>query len=376
MKIATLGIQSTVSHWAGVVRLAHPTIRAHAPLFWLVAAQISCAAALKLAYPDMTSFDAGSFLMSLGFFVFGIIPVSVVTLRFYHVARYLRPRHPISALARDVRAYFGSPDRFANGMIIVVLYVPFISTFSYLKSNIPNIQPFSWDATFTEWDRIIFMGNLPWELLQPLIGFAPITFAINVLYNLWFAVMWITVVAFAFARTTSVLRTRFFLTFFVIWSVGGSFVAIVFSSAGPCYYQDLGLSPNPYASLMLYLQNADDLFPILALETQALLWAGYEGDSLALGISAMPSMHNATALLLALVGWKVNRRLGVALSVFAATIFVGSVALAWHYAVDGFVAYALTLLAWWMCGRFACWWEARGPASTNLRTDARFSVDA
>ena len=70
----------------------------------------------------------------------------------------------------------------------------------------------------------------------------------------------------------------------------------------------------------------------------------------------MPSMHNATAVLLALVGWKISRPLGIGLTAFAVLILLGSVHLGWHYAIDGYFALVLALASWWISGLISGWW--------------------
>jgi PAP2 superfamily len=65
----------------------------------------------------------------------------------------------------------------------------------------------------------------------------------------------------------------------------------------------------------------------------------------------MPSMHLATSFSFVLLGFSVNRRLGTVSSVFAALIFVGSIHLGWHYAIDGYVAILGTWAIWWIVGR-------------------------
>ena len=66
----------------------------------------------------------------------------------------------------------------------------------------------------------------------------------------------------------------------------------------------------------------------------------------------MPSMHVSTSLLFVLVGWRSHRLLGVVFSIFAVVIMLGSVLLAWHYAIDGYVAIIFTLLIWHTVGVF------------------------
>jgi membrane-associated phospholipid phosphatase len=91
----------------------------------------------------------------------------------------------------------------------------------------------------------------------------------------------------------------------------------------------------------------------MSAEMKDYLWAIYSGDFEAPGgISAMPSMHNAQAMLFAAAAWRVDRRFGLAMWVFAAIIFVGSIHLGWHYAVDGIVGAAAALLVWKACGSY------------------------
>ncbi|MNL23643.1 hypothetical protein D3C87_1450390 [compost metagenome] len=129
-------------------------------------------------------------------------------------------------------------------------------------------------------------------------------------------------------------------------------MAILFASVGPCYYGHLHAS-DPYAPLMAYLHDANQHVPVWALQVQEMLWQGYQskGANGELGISAMPSMHVATAMLMAIVGWNVNRAAGIALSAFAVLILLGSIHLGWHYALDGYVGAAGAALVWHLVGR-------------------------
>jgi hypothetical protein len=60
----------------------------------------------------------------------------------------------------------------------------------------------------------------------------------------------------------------------------------------------------------------------------------------------MPSLHVASAVLLALACGRLNRRLATAMWANAALIWLGSVHLAWHYAIDGVLGGAIALAAW------------------------------
>lgn len=128
------------------------------------------------------------------------------------------------------------------------------------------------------------------------------------------------------------------------------------SSAGPCYYTTVTNSDSPYQGLMAYLYDVHGSYELPALNVQQMLWDSYRSGEVSMvkGISAMPSMHVATSVLFALVGWRANRWLGIALTIFAVIIQIGSVHLAWHYAIDGYVSAVLTVAIWWVVGRVFC----------------------
>jgi hypothetical protein len=65
------------------------------------------------------------------------------------------------------------------------------------------------------------------------------------------------------------------------------------------------------------------------------------------GISAAPSMHVTIASLMAMSLFSVNRKLGFIAWIYAAIIEIGSIHLAWHYAVDGYLALLFTSIIWW-----------------------------
>lgn len=352
---ATVAVGSETGQ--GFLVLLRKSINAHGIFLALIALYYAGFLVLLQLRPDM---EASNFLiMALGFMAFSL-PVMLIGLmftRFYHVATVVKPERPISALASDLKAYLGSPVRMAHGLPMVAVMVMFMYVFVQLKANIPILNPFAWDETMVRWEAALHGGFQPWELMQPVLGFAPVTFLINLNYNAWFAVMWVVWVYFAFADRSSETRTRFFLTFFTAWIIGGGVMAIWFSSVGPCFYGLIGLSPDPFAAQMQYLRAANEVLPIWAVNVQDVLWAGYREGGAIEGISAFPSMHNGTALLFALAGYRVSRTMGRLLAAHAVLIFIGSVHLAWHYAVDAYAAWALTLVLWWAMGPVSAWWH-------------------
>ena len=79
------------------------------------------------------------------------------------------------------------------------------------------------------------------------------------------------------------------------------------------------------------------------------------------GVSAMPSMHMATATLLVIAAWR-TRWLWLALLFWALTFF-GSVYLGYHYAVDAPVAAAIAIPCWIAASRIyrRPAWSANSP---------------
>jgi len=283
---------------------------------------------------------------------------ALFVLRLFQYALIIKPASPSKALIADIRGFLASPRRIANGLPILVAMIIFNKAMLELKPAIPLIKPFAWDETFAALDRTLHFGVDPWRILQPVLGYDWITFAINCGYNFWFLALFGLWFWFGFRPDFTALRTRFFLTYMGAWWIGGGIIALYFSSAGPCYYGLIGLPDDPFAAQMAYLYDVNTRLPIWALDTQRLLWDGYTGKlPRALGISAFPSMHNAMAMIFVLVGFRLHRWLGILFSINLAVILLGSVHLGWHYAVDSYAGIAIALAVWFLTAPIARWYH-------------------
>jgi membrane-associated phospholipid phosphatase len=136
------------------------------------------------------------------------------------------------------------------------------------------------------------------------------------------------------------------------WLVGGIVMAFSISAAGPIFapLTDPELAPRfaPLKAQLLRLLGEDDL----VMKSQRYLAAGMT-SRIALkggGVSAMPSMHMATATLLVIAAWR-TRWLWLALLFWSLTFF-GSVYLGYHYAVDAPVAAVVAALCWFIVRKF------------------------
>jgi hypothetical protein len=286
------------------------------------------------------------------------LTVAVVALqRYWHMVAIARPERPLIHFTADLAQELLDARRWATGLPMALAMLPFMYVYAIFKYNIPVIAPFAWDTTFEAWGRTLHFGFLPWQWLEPYLSNVPVTVLLSANYFLWAAVLWGMAVALGFSGRNDEIRTRFFLTFMLTWSFGGTLLAILFSSAGPCFWQQLHLPGNPYAGIMENLQRANAIVPLGVVEEQNTLWMGYSKHTLIAGISAMPSMHNATALLLALTALHLGRTLAILLWCHCVLVFLGSIWLGWHYSIDAYAAFAITSFFWWASKPIAARWH-------------------
>ncbi len=291
--------------------------------------------------PDITPF----YVVYLLLFFFGHL---------FYVMAVVRPDRLTHHLLSDLWHNYLTVRRFAAALPVAIFLPAFLSAFTSFKSMIPAINPFSWDVDFAAWDWLLHGGNHPWQLLQPILGYPLATQVINIIYLTWFFMLHGTLFWQAFSLKNPMLRQQFFLTFVLAWVLLGSLGAVIFSSAGPCYFGLVTGLDDPYQPLMDYLRSVEETvgLPIL-LTAQAGLWDAYEaaGTTAFAGISAMPSMHLAISALVTLLCWRTHRVLGAVMIVYTLLILLGSVHLAWHYAVDGYLAIAGVWIIWVVVGR-------------------------
>lgn len=283
---------------------------------------------------------------------FQLVPVSLTLLligHFLNLAILVRPEKPIHRMIEDAKAVFLDWDRMVGGVVALGAFVFFIGAFTFLKGAIPLLVPFSWDVTFAEWDRVLHFGVDPYKIVLGLFGTPLVASAINVAYHWWFFIMYFLVVFACFSKANRQAGYRFLVATVLVWFLGGNVLAIVFSSAGPVYFERLGLGMD-FVALTDALRAFDQQGVIWALGVHDMLWEGYVADGEVNGISAMPSMHVASTVLMTLYAYTFGRWFGRAMVAFLAIIMVGSVLLAWHYAVDGYLGALIAIAGWKLAG--------------------------
>jgi hypothetical protein len=269
-----------------------------------------------------------------------------------------RPDRPLLVMATELRAQLLRPDWLVARTTVVAGWFCLMIFFTPFKIMIGHVQGFPFDAALAGLDRAIFLGTDPWRLTHALFGSAPATFVLHMAYNMWFVMMWLSIIYFMLRPELVRLRARYILAFLLCWMIVGSLGAYFLASAGPCFYERAFGDPQ-FAPLMARLHALDaelkaiyPAFGVHGLRLQDMLWGGFTAkrELFGGGISAMPSMHVSIAVLMALAARQLNRRLGRVMTVFAAMIWIGSVHFGWHYATDGLVALGLTLAIWKLSG--------------------------
>lgn len=269
-------------------------------------------------------------------------------------------RHPGTPLAAALGRELGQRGVDAAALLrslpLLLLLPVFLSLFSSFKTLIPMLQPFAWDLRLAELDRALHGGVDPWRLLEPLLAHPAAIRALDFLYHpVWSLGLFALWGWQAIDRRRPELRLQVLLALPVVWIVLGSVGGTVFSSAGPCYFAEVGGAPDRFAPLLARLAEIDSGWPLVSQSAQHALWELYRSGAIGFGsgISAMPSVHVATAFLAVPLARRYGPvPLALALLFFLA-ISIGSVALGWHYAIDVYAGVALAYLLWLACGALA-----------------------
>ncbi|WP_162789153.1 MULTISPECIES: phosphatase PAP2 family protein [Sphingomonas] len=255
--------------------------------------------------------------------------------------------------------YFGK--RFERRGSVAAAFAPvllmplLLGAFGTLKQLIPIYNPFSWDDTFARIGYHMFFNHSPWRLTHALFGSPFATMALDRLYAAWVPLLFLVTPVVALVAPP-LLRARFFLSFgfgFILIGVVGAYY---FSSAGPCFAAHLHTETAVrYVELMQRLHTIDQTsYHLSSIYFQDHLWQAYQSNEFGFGngISAMPSMHNAVAILYALAVGGLGWRLRAVAWTFAGLIMVASVHLGWHYTADGIIAWSSMYCIWWTSGWF------------------------
>lgn len=272
-------------------------------------------------------------------------------------------RQPLQVLIAQALLRRWQADRCISLLSPPLLFALLLATFNTFKQFVLPLAGFGFDATFAQMDRVLFLGVDPWRVTHGIFSSPVASWLIDLSYHAWFAPMTLGVMACAFLpMTADRLRYRYLVSYGLLWIIGGTLFAFAFPAAGPCFQPTALGSVAGFEPLIARLEAQRDWLEaaglpggLTALKYQASLFNLFGQGELAMGggISAMPSMHNGLATLFAIVAFQFSRTAGWAMTAYAALIWLGSIHLGWHYAVDGPVAAIIAIAVWRMSGPIA-----------------------
>jgi hypothetical protein len=317
----------------------------------ILAAVIISVFAICMAGKGLSAFRPSSYLTNL--ILFSLVALAWLAFRILKMLIIDRPDAPTREI---ITTFFRRSllPRYISGLVILVAFIAFMPAFSAVKSAIAVFSNYSWDGTFIILDRQIH-GEDAWRILQPIVGYPIVTSVLSAFYHLWLMLLYIGNFYFVLNQNAQ-LRQRYFVAYLLCWSIIGFGLATAFSSVGPCFVKPI-VGRDDFQPLMEYLRHANQQYPVLVLRVQDMLISKYQSadGSLGSGISAMPSMHVSQAFLFFLAVRRLSRVTAWLFGTFFVVILVGSVSLAYHYAVDGYVSIVATALIWKVAG----WWASR-----------------
>ena len=198
------------------------------------------------------------------------------------------------------------------------------TAFLWLKPTLNIYVPFTADPLLADIDRALFLNRDPWTLLTWLNN----DWTGLIYHFIWYASITGSLMMLL-SRPASARKAAMALTYFVCWSVIGPLIHCLLPAGGPIFYQRLG-----YGDRFAGIDGG--------IETERVadfLWHGFESGhfEVASGISAMPSLHVTLAVWTVLCVAQFKPRYALLVAFFAIYVFLLSISLGWHYAIDGIV---------------------------------------
>jgi hypothetical protein len=285
-----------------------------------------------------------------------VVAACVLVLGLPFAAIAVWPRSPLTSMRDLLRQ---------RGMTLVLAAMLFcigLAGYTTFKLAIPDFVPFYADPFFADLDAWIH-GSDPGMTLHRLVPLWA-QYPLAILYGpVWF-LLWFGLPAFVALSGNAGLQQRYFWAMTLVVFLVGTVLATALSSAGPIFY-DQFYSAERFGPLLIAIR--DSALGDHQEQVSAYLLTKGELPKVGTGISAMPSMHLAVVTLNAWMLGSLSRRVGLLAWAYVVAILIGSVYLAWHYALDGYVSIAVVSLIWWGTGRVF-------PASALCPADGLASV--
>jgi hypothetical protein len=257
---------------------------------------------------------------------------------------------PIARLIRE--ADLNAVAVYLIGFQLVALQM---GALTWLKVMLPAVVPYWADPALASLDRAI-IGTDAWRLIPE-----SLMRPFDILYLTWAPLETLSLFLILCLRPSRI-KARAMIAYFLMFGVMGVFGQYLLSSVGPVFYDRL-LGGEHFAGLLARIDTHAEVMKI----SSNMLWESYSSHSrmMANGISAMPSMHVASTVWIALALASLWPKLRVLVWAYWLIIFIGSFALGWHYFLDGVVGTLGALGCWALAGGFLMRYD-REPQTCTL----------
>jgi hypothetical protein len=270
-------------------------------------------------------------------------------------------------------------DRLSSVLTPFVCFVLLIPAYNTFKTLYLPSAGFWAGRYIARGDRALLGGRDAWQITHSMLSSPWATQVIDLAYHGWFLPMTFGVAVCSYVRPDSKIGWRYLTSYLLVWSVQGNLIAYLLPAAGPALHDRMYSKIGNFSALSSVLRSQDLYLRLRgapglsSVEYQRWLVTLFREETLAIGggISAMPSLHNGLAVLFACAAWSIGRRAGIAATLYAVLIWFGSVHLGWHYALDGIVACALTVLIWVGVGRIPAFFERWRVAAFRVVAEER-----
>jgi len=283
------------------------------------------------------------------------LPIHWPTVHLYHQARWIflvvygplmlgcllasvgQPRE----LWLRCRRFVLSPAFFLEFAVATIVVNATIMMFVNLKQFIPAVNEMLYDSPLWRLDNWLHFGIDPAVVATELAAEYGLLPWLDSAYLLYYPAQVAVPLLFLVAKPLRPLRGRFFFAYCLLWMLGG-LMYVVWPSLGPVYYRGgrfAWLDQAPYAQ---YLQEV-----LMRDYVRFRTDPSFYTVKLTRSIAALPSLHVGVLTLFAVATWG-WRLVSIPLWILTAVTFVGSLALGWHYAVDGYAGALLAVLVWFV----------------------------